>query len=310
MASILANYEGINSIAVIGNYLPRLCGIATFTTDLVEAISAEAPDVNSWAVAINDRPDGYAYPEEVRFEIKENKLSDYHTAAEFLSIHRMDIVCVQHEYGIFGGPAGSHILKLLGELRMPVVTTLHTVLKDPTPDQREVMQKLSELSDKMIVMSRKAVEFLKEIYGVPDEKIAFIHHGIPDTPFIDPDFYKDQFGVEGKKVILTFGLLSPSKGIEYVLQALPAVKEQHPDIAYILLGATHPHVLQSRGEEYRIGLQQQVQKLGLQEQVSFHNRFVGLKELCEYLGCADLYITPYLEEAQITSGTLAYAMGT
>ena len=310
MSPILANYEDINSIAVIGNYLPRLCGIATFTTDLVEAISAEYPDVNSWAVAINDRPDGYAYPEEVRFEINENKLSDYHTAAEFLSINHMDIVCVQHEYGIFGGPAGSHILKLLGELRMPVITTLHTVLKNPTPDQREVMRKLSELSDKMIVMSRKAVEFLKEIYGIPDEKIAFIHHGIPDTPFIDPDFYKDQFGVEGKKVILTFGLLSPSKGIEYVLQALPAVKEHHPNIAYILLGATHPHVLQSYGEEYRIGLQQQVQKLDLQEQVSFHNRFVGLKELCEYLGCADLYITPYLEEAQITSGTLAYAMGT
>ncbi|MBN2040383.1 MAG: glycosyltransferase family 4 protein [Spirochaetes bacterium] len=310
MTPVLQYYEGIDSVAVIGNYLPRQCGIATFTTDLVEAISAEAPDINCWAVVINDRLEGYAYPEKVRFEINQNKLSDYSTASEFLGINHMDIVCVQHEYGIFGGPAGSHLLKLLGELRVPVVTTLHTVLKDPAPEYREVMQKLSDLSDKLIVMSQKAVGFLKDIYNVPEEKIAFIHHGIPDTPFIDPNYYKDQFGVEGKKVMLTFGLLSPSKGIEYVLKAIPAIKKQHPDITYIILGATHPHVLKFSGEEYRISLQQLARKLDIREQVIFQNRFVELKELCEYLGCADIYITPYLVEAQITSGTLAYAMGT
>jgi glycosyltransferase involved in cell wall biosynthesis len=310
MASITRYYEDINSIAVIGNYLPRLCGIATFTTDLVEALSAEAPDINCWAVAMNDKPEGYAYPGKVRFVVNQIKLADYSMTSEFLNIGQPDIVCVQHEYGIFGGSAGSHILKLLGELRMPIVTTLHTVLRDPAPEYSEVMHKLSDLSDKLIVMSRKACDFLKDIYAVPEEKIAFIHHGIPDMPFIDPNFYKDKFGVEGKKVILTFGLLSPNKGIENILQALPSVIKQHPDVTYILLGATHPHVIKVHGEEYRISLQQLARKLNISDHVIFHNRFVELKELCEFLGAADIYVTPYLEEGQITSGTLAYAMGT
>ena len=310
MASVIRYYEGISSVAVIGNYLPRLCGIATFTTDLVEALSAEAPDINCWAIAMNDKPEGYAYPGKVRFVVNQNRLADYSVASEFLNIGQTDIVCVQHEYGIFGGPAGSHLLKLLGELRMPIVTTLHTVLKDPAPEYREVMHKLSDLSDKLIVMSRKAVDFVKNIYAVPEEKIAFIHHGIPDMPFIDPNFYKDKFGVEGKKVLLTFGLLSPNKGIENVLRALPLVIKEHPDVTYIILGATHPHIIKAHGEEYRISLQQLVRKLNISDHVIFHNRFVELKELCEFLGTADIYVTPYLEEGQITSGTLAYAMGT
>jgi glycosyltransferase involved in cell wall biosynthesis len=310
MTSVIKYYERIDSVAVIGNYLPRQCGIATFTTDLVEALSAEAPDINCWAVAINDKPEGYGYPEKVRFEITQNKLADYSVASEFLNISQVDIVCVQHEYGLFGGPAGGHLLKLLGEIRMPVVTTLHTILRDPAPEYREVMCKLSDLSDKLIVMSRKAFDFLKDIYSVPEEKIAFIHHGIPDTPFIDPSFYKDKFGVEGKKVLLTFGLLSPNKGIENVLQALPSVTRKNADVIYIILGATHPHILKAYGEEYRISLQQLVRKLNISDHVLFHNRFVALKELCEFLGIADIYVTPYLEEAQITSGTLAYAMGT
>jgi len=223
MASVIQYYNGINSVAVIGNYLPRQCGIAAFTTDLVDALSREAPDINYWAVVMNDKPEGYSYPEKVRFEINQNKLTDYSVASEFLNVNQIDIVSVQHEYGIFGGPAGSHILKLLGNLRMPVVTTLHTVLKDPAPEYRGVMQKLSELSDKMIVMSHKASDFLKDIYGIPEKKISLIHHGIPDMPFTDPNFYKDKFDVEGKKVILTFGLLSANKGIENVLKALPSV---------------------------------------------------------------------------------------
>ena len=309
MASDIQPHEGIGSVAVIGNYLPRQCGIATFTTDLVEALLTEAPRINCWAVAMNDKPEGYPYPERVRFEINQNKLTDYGVASEFLNISQIDIVCVQHEYGIFGGPAGSHLLRLLGELRVPVVTTLHTVLRDPAPEYLEVMRKLSDLSDKLIVMSWKAFDFLRDIYGLPEEKIAFIHHGIPDTPFIDPSFYKDKFGVEGKKVLLTFGLLSPNKGIENVLQALPSVTKKHPDVSYIILGATHPHILRTHGEEYRISLQQLVHKLNISDHVIFQNRFVELKELCEFLGTADIYITPYLEEAQITSGTLAYAMG-
>jgi glycosyltransferase involved in cell wall biosynthesis len=310
MSAVIKYYEGIGSVAVIGNYMPRRCGIATFTTDLVEGLSAEAPDVFNWAAAMNDQPDGYAYPEKVRFEINQHKLSDYSTAAQFLNISQTDIVSVQHEYGIFGGPAGSHLLTLLGNLRMPVVTTLHTVLKDPAPEYRDVMCKLSDLSDKLVVMSRKAFDFLKDVYGVPEEKIVFIHHGIPDTPFIDPSFNKDKFGVEGKKVLLTFGLLSPNKGIETVLQALPAVIQKHPEVVYIILGATHPHILKSQGDAYRIMLQQLVRKLGIGAHVIFQNRFVEINELCEFLGIADIYVTPYLDEAQITSGTLAYAMGT
>jgi len=310
MTSVIKYYEGINSVAVIGNYLPRQCGIATFTTDLVEGLSAEAPDINCWAAAMNDKTEGYPYPEKVRFEINQNKLTDYDVASQFLNISQTDIVCVQHEFGLFGGPAGSHLLKLLGDLRMPVVTTLHTVLKDPAPEYRDVMCKLSDLSDKLVVMSHKAFDFLKDIYAVPEEKISFIHHGIPDTPFIDPSFYKDKFGVEGRKVLLTFGLLSPNKGIENVLQALPPVIKKYPDVAYIILGATHPHILKMHGDAYRIMLQQLVRKLDIGRHVIFQNRFVELKELCEFLGIADIYVTPYLEEAQITSGTLAYAMGT
>jgi len=310
MASVVRYYEGIRSVAVIGNYLPRRCGIATFTTDLVEALSTEASDINCWAVAMNNKPEGYPYPEKVRFEINQKRLADYSIASEFLNISQVDIVCVQHEYGIFGGPAGSHLLKLLADLRMPVVTTLHTVLREPAPEYHEVMCKLTELSDKLIVMSRKAVEFLEEIYAVPEEKIAFIHHGIPDTPFIDPNFYKDQFGVEGKKVLLTFGLLSPNKGIENMLRALPSVIKKHPDVTYIVLGATHPNILEAYGDEYRIRLQQLVRKLNIKDHVIFQNRFVELKELCEFLGTADLYVSPYLEKTQIVSGTLAYAMGT
>ncbi|MEJ2731633.1 MAG: glycosyltransferase family 4 protein [Deltaproteobacteria bacterium] len=310
MTSVIKYYEGINSVAVIGNYLPRQCGIATFTTDLVESLSAEAPDIRCWAAAMNDKPEGYSYPEKVRFEINQNKLTDYTDASQFLNISQTDIVCLQHEYGLFGGPAGSHLLKLLGDLRMPVVTTLHTILKDPIPEYRDVMCRLSDLSDKLVVMSRKASDLLKEIYSVSEEKIAFIHHGIPDTPFIDSSYNKDKFGVEGKKVLLTFGLLSTNKGIENVLQALPEVIKKHPDVVYIILGATHPNILKLHGDEYRIMLQQLVRKLDINKHVIFQNRFVALRELCEFLGIADIYLTPYLEEAQITSGTLAYAMGT
>lgn len=310
MTSVIKYYDGIDSVAVIGNYLPRQCGIATFTKDLTDGLSEEAPCVQCWVAAMNDKPEGYAYPAKVRFEINQNKLSDYGSASQFINISQTDIVCVQHEYGLFGGPAGSHLMKLLSDLRMPVVTTLHTVLKDPSPDYQSVMCRLSDLSDKLVVMSHKAFDFLIDIYAVPEEKIICIHHGIPDTPFIDPSFNKDKFGVEGKKVLLTFGLLSPNKGIENVLHALPSVIKKHPDTVYIVLGATHPHILKLHGDAYRIMLKQLVRKLGIAQYVIFQNRFVELSELCEFLGIADIYITPYLEESQITSGTLAYAMGT
>lgn len=298
-----------NRIAFIGNYSPRQCGIATFTTDLCEAVAAEHPDATCIALPVNDRPDGYAYPSRVRFELAEKDIESYHRAADFLNINNVDLACLQFEYGIFGGRDGSHILTLLRELRMPIVTTLHTVLREPSPGQRRVLEEVAALSDRLVVMSERGVEFLKEVHGVPAAKIDFIHHGIPDVPFVDPSFHKDRFGVEGRTVLLSFGLLSANKGIENVINALPRIVEKFPDVVYIILGATHPHVLENEGETYRLSLQWLAQEKGVERNVVFYNRFVSLEELVEFIGAADIYITPYLDAAQITSGTLAYTLG-
>jgi glycosyltransferase involved in cell wall biosynthesis len=299
----------INKVAVIGNYLPRQCGLATFTTDLVEAIAAVAPDTSCFAIAMNDTPQGYRYPSKVRFEINQNVLADYELAADFLNMNQINAICLQHEYGIFGGPAGVNIIRLIKKLRMPVVVTLHTVLTTPSPEQKKVISDLSDISKKLVIMSPRAQDILAKVYKIPESKVAYIHHGIPDIPFVDPSFHKDRFGVEGRKVILTFGLLSPNKGIEYMIKALPKVIRKHPEVVYIILGATHPHVKLKHGEEYRVELQRLVKRLGVGKNVTFHNRFVEMDDLCEFLGCADIYLTPYLDEEQIASGTLAYAMG-
>ena len=219
------------------------------------------------------------------------------------------MVCLQHEYGIFGGPAGSHILHLLRGLKMPVVTTLHTVLREPDPDQLMVMEEIAELSDRLIVMSQLSSQFLQEIFKVPGSKIDMVPHGVPDLPFLDPNFYKDRFGVEGKAVLLTFGLLSPNKGIENVIQALPQILSKHKNVVYIVAGATHPHILRREGDKYRASLQALAKEMGVESQVIFHNRFVSPEEMVEFIGAADIYITPYRHEAQVVSGTLAYALG-
>lgn len=302
-------HSTINRIGFIGNYLPRQCGIATFTTDLCEAIATEYEGTTCIALPVNDLEAGYAYPARVRFELTEKDIDSYRRAAEFLNINSVDLVCLQHEYGIFGGQAGSHILALLRELRMPIVTTFHTILHDPNPDQQRVLEEVAALSDRLVVMSKRGVEFLQKIYGVQPEKIDFIPHGIPDVPFVDPSFHKDLFGVEGKTVLLSFGLLSANKGIETVIAALPAILARHPNVVYIILGATHPHVKRQEGETYRLSLQWLAQEKGVEGQVIFYNRFVSLEELVEFIGAADIYITPYLDEAQITSGTLAYTLG-
>lgn len=299
----------INRIGFIGDYLPRQCGIATFTTDLCEAIATKYEGTTCIALPVNDLEAGYPYPARVRFELAEKDIDSYLRAADFLNINNVDLVCLQHEYGIFGGRAGSHILALLRELRMPIVTTLHTILRDPDPDQQKVLEEVAALSDRLVVMSERGVEFLQEIYGVLPEKIDFIPHGIPDLPFVDPSFHKDLFGVEGKIVLLSFGLLSANKGIENVIAALPAILDKHPNVVYIILGATHPHVKRQEGEMYRLSLQWLAQEKGVESQVIFYNRFVSLEELVEFIGAADIYITPYLNAAQITSGTLAYTLG-
>jgi glycosyltransferase involved in cell wall biosynthesis len=299
----------IRTIAFLGNYLPRKCGIATFTSDLLGAVAAQYPQNRCFAMSVNDIEGCYQYPDVVRFEIQEQNLDSYRRAADFLNTSNVDVVSLQHEFGIFGGPAGSHLLALLRDLRAPVVTTLHTVLLKPNADQHRVMRQLIANSTRLVVMTEGGRTILHEVYRSPLGKIDLIPHGIPDVPFFAPDFYKGQFGVDGRKVLLTFGLLSPNKGIEHVLHALPNVVAEFPDVVYIVLGATHPHELRIRGEAYRLGLEDIVRNNKIEKNVVFHNRFVELKELTEFIGAADVYITPYLEEAQITSGTLAYAFG-
>ncbi len=296
-------------IAVIGNYLPRQCGIATFTTDLCSAISAEYGTARLMALPVNDTEQGYDYPARVRWSLNQNDVASYEEAARFLNFNNIDMVCLQHEYGIFGGPAGSHILHLLRGLKMPVVTTLHTVLREPNPDQLLVMEEIAELSDRLIVMSQLSSQFLQEIFKVPGSKIDMVPHGVPDLPFLDPNFYKDRFGVEGKAVLLTFGLLSPNKGIENVIQAMPDILSKHKNVVYIVAGATHPHILRREGDKYREYLQALAKDVGVESQVIFHNRFVSPEEMVEFIGAADIYITPYRHEAQVVSGTLAFALG-
>jgi len=271
----------IKRIAFIGNYQPRQCGIATFTTDLCESIADEYKGTACIALPVNDTEEGYEYPSRVRFELTEKDIESYRRAADYLNINNVDMVSLQHEYGIFGGRAGSYILEILRELRMPVVTTLHTILKQPNPDQRRVLEEIVALSDRVVVMSEVGAEFLQSIYHVPAEKIDLIPHGIPDVPFVDPSFHKDLFGVEGKSVLLSFGLLSANKGIENVIAALPAILEKYPNVVYIVVGATHPHVIQNEGETYRLSLQWLAHEKGVEANVIFYNRFVSLDELVQ-----------------------------
>ena len=296
-------------VAFVGDYLPRQCGIATFTSDLYKSYNAFIPDSNPMVVSVNDTPEGYDYPSEVRYDFYQHDQEAYRKAAEFLNSKDVDVVCLQHEYGIFGGTAGSYILTLLRNLTMPVVTTLHTILKTPNEEQLLVLKSIADLSSRVVCMSEKGRNFLINIYEIPDEKIDVIPHGIPDMPFVDPHFYKDKFGMEGKQTLLTFGLLSPNKGIENVIRALPRIVKQHPDVVYMVLGATHPHLLKNEGEAYRDSLKKLAADLGVRNNIRFYNRFVELTDLLEYLGSADIYITPYLNPAQITSGTLSYAFG-
>lgn len=296
----------IRRIAMLGNHLPRQCGIATFTTDLSDAIAAVGPDLDCFVLAMNDGSHQHAYPPRVRFELADNDAAAYTRAADFLNVNAVDVISVQHEYGIFGGKGGSHLLPLLRELRMPIVTTLHTILAAPNLHQRRVMDEITALSDRLVVMSETGARLLRDVHGVSEEKIDVIPHGIPNVPFAGS---KGRLGVEGRPLILTFGLLSPDKGIEHVIDALPTVLAHYPDAVYIVLGATHPHIIEQQGEIYRLMLEDRAKRLGVDGNVIFHNRFVSQAELSEFLAAADIYITPYLKPEQITSGTLAYALG-
>ena len=296
-------------LAVVGNHLPRQCGIATFTTDLCNAIAAEYKSSDLSVVAVNDPSSSYVYPSRVRFEVTEGDISSYRAAARHLNSIDIDVVCLQHEYGIYGGKAGSHVLELLKHLRTPVVTTLHTVLREPDADQLHVLQEIAARSERLVVMSEHSSRFLQDVFGVPEGKIELIPHGIPDLPAATQNIHKVIPAAKKKTVLLTFGLLSPNKGFESMIHALPSILSRHSDVVYIIAGATHPHVRLIEGDRYRCELQALAKKLGVEESVIFYNRFVSPQEMASLVTSADIYITPYRYEAQAVSGTLAYAMG-
>jgi len=299
----------IQKIAFIGNHLPRLCGIATFTHDLHRAVAMARPDVTTGVVAMTEPGCAYDYPQAVRWEIKDDSVDEYIAAAESLNDAGYDVVSLQHEYGIFGGDAGGNITELLSRLKMPVVTTLHTVLAKPTAAQRNVMQRIIDSSSKIVVMSEKGEQLLRSVHDVSADKIVVIPHGIPDLPYREPHTAKVKLGFDGKTVILTFGLLSPNKGIETMLDAMPEIIKSCPDAVYVVLGATHPNLVRQQGEAYRDGLTARVRALGIQDHVVFFNQFVEQATLLDFISMCDVYVTPYLNEAQMTSGTLAYSFG-
>jgi glycosyltransferase involved in cell wall biosynthesis len=245
----------------------------------------------------------------VRFEIREGDIASYRSAADFLNASNVELVCLQHEFGIFGGKSGSHIMELLKHLKMPIITTLHTVLREPNLDQRVVMHKIAARSESLVVMSQYSARILQEVFNVPAEKIDLIPHGIPDLPFVESDVYKKSLAIAGKSVLLTFGLLSPNKGFESVIQAMPRILSRHRNVVYVIAGATHPHIRAREGDRYQLQLQALAMELGVEKNVVFHNRFFSPEEMSSQVGSADIYITPYCHEAQAVSGTLAYAMG-
>src|SRR2546429_4414907 len=304
-----ANVTPLRRIAMIGNSLPRRCGIATFTTDLQRAITSARPGLECPIVAMTDHGQTYDYPASVALQIRDDSIEAYVRAAAVLNAGRFDVACLQHEFGIFGGEAGGHILELLSRLPMPVVTTLHTVLAKPTAAQRAVMDRIVEASAKIVVMANKGRELLRSVYRVPDEKIEVIAHGIPDFPYVDPDAAKAKLGFSGRSVILTFGLLSPSKGVEVMIDAMPSILKRRPDAVYVVLGATHPNLVRDQGEAYRESLTTRVRELGVENNVVFLDQFVDQAALLEFISMCDVYVTPYLNEAQMTSGTLAYSFG-
>ncbi len=303
-------------VAFVSTFPPRKCGIATFTSDLYKSIKningnedLNQPDNELQVIALNNVPEGYPYSKEVSFAIRERYREDYRRAADYINLSPIDVVNLQHEYGIFGGgEEGSYILYLLGKLKKPVVTTLHTITENPLPSYKKTLQKVCSYSTKLIVLADKAVQILQDVYGVPEQKIEMIHHGVHDVPFLDPFYYKGQFNAEGRPVILTFGLLHANKGLEYVIEALPGVVEKFPDVIFIILGATHPEIKKKYGEKYRHSLQKMVSDYKISRNVVFHNHFVSLEQLKQFLLAADIYITPYLGKEQISSGTLAFAL--
>jgi glycosyltransferase involved in cell wall biosynthesis len=298
----------IKRIALIGNSPPRLCGISTFTRDVREALVAADPALAVDLYAMDDPGSSHAYGPEVVCSIRQEELCDYAQAARRINESGADVVIVQHEYGIFGGPAGALLLKLLDRVDAPVVVTLHTVLEQPNSEQRAVIEALARRAFKLIVMAEKGVQILQAVHGIGGEQVAIVPHGVPDRDYLPTDVLKPAFGFEGHRVLLTFGLLSPNKGIETMIRALPRIAAEHPDILYVILGATHPHLVAREGEAYRESLVALATDLGVSDHVRFIDGFLDQERLLDYLQATDVYVTPYLSPTQITSGTLSYAV--
>ena len=299
----------IGHIALIGNFLPRKCGIATYTTDTFEALRHSFPDLRVDVYAMDDHHAPYAYPPEVTRSIPQNDLMAYFSAARRIEASGAQVIWLQHEYGFFGGEAGEHILALLDRVSVPLIVTLHTILERPNADERRVLEGLLRRAAKVVVMAERGREILQRVYGANPRQIVMIPHGVPDRALRDPSDFKARFGWQGRQVVLTFGLLSPGKGIETVIRALPAVAAEHPTLLYVVLGATHPNLVAYEGEAYRDRLKALTAELGVADQVEFLDTFVGHDELVDYLQAADIFVTPYSNPAQITSGALSYAVG-
>jgi len=302
--------KGTKKVAFISSFPPRKCGIATFTSDLIKNAGTAAKGQFEPLVVAMRSDSTLKYNDPVKFEIRQDVKSDYICAADYINFSHVEVVSVQHEFGLFGGEAGSYLSLLLNRLKAPVITTLHTLLDDPDPDHHKALLEVCNASYRIITMNERGLDMLRDIYGISGKKVELIAHGIPDLPFVDSNYYKHKFGMENRKTILTFGLLNKNKGIEVMLKAMPRIIEAEPTILYIVLGMTHPSVLKHEGESYRFRLQRMVKELGLQEHVIFHNRFVNDEELHNFLCAADVYVTPYLNPEQLTSGTLSFAVGT
>lgn len=307
-ASLKRPVAGIaDHIAIIGNSVPRRCGIATFTSDTVDALRARFPGMRIDLYAMDDGRDDLIYPPDVT-TIAQHDPASYAAAAHAIDTSGARVIWLQHEYGIFGGAAGEMLLKLLYRTDVPLLTTLHTVLERPNPDERRVLEAVIRRSARLIVMAQKGKEILRRVHGVPEQMIEVIPHGVPDRPLADPEMLKPGFGFAGRKVLLTFGLIAPDKGIDHMIRAMPTIAAQHPDALYVVLGATHPNILRQDGESLRDSLGQMAKELGVTDHVRFINAYVGLDELVDYLQAADIYVTPYNNPGQITSGTLSYAV--
>ncbi len=307
-SSLTAATGALKRVVLIGSFPPRRCGIATFTCDVHEALKTATPDLDCQVVAMTDEGQTYDYGRDVMFQVRQNSAADYLEAARRINEANPDAVCVQHEFGLFGGPAGEHLMMMLDAVRAPVTTTLHTVLTHPDADQRRVFERLIKRSARIVVMAERGRAILSDVWNVPDSKIVVIPHGAPDRPLLDTAEPKARLGLDGHEVMLTFGLLSPGKGLETVIQALPEIVRARPTALYVILGATHPHLIAREGEAYREGLFDLARELGVGDHVRFHNQYVDTPLLLDWLSAADLYVTPYLNEAQITSGTLSYAV--